>query len=474
MGIFGFQSLEPLILASLVTEDPILLLGKSGTGKTLILNRIAESLGLNHKHYNASLISFDDLIGFPFPSGDHKQIEYLPTPATLWGAESVLLDEISRCKPEIQNKFFSIVQEKKLQGISLHKLKYRWAAMNPIGEEEETWEETYRGSEPLDPALADRFSFLLPVLDWKDLSIEEQEDLLTFHHLPLAQNEELLALLAKARELFNASLSIPLPQTVKYCRHVGNFLSQTGIRFSPRRIKTLLRNITAVMAIHQTMGTEMDAELIKQTYLKVLQNSLPQRAWMEVIPEHQVQAAHQDALRILEERKPEEVWVMEFFMIPSFVKKIELLKEPTVHIDIKSAGFVQWMLREQPQRMAAFVFAVFPLLNEENWLNQEAMDEVHGCVKMILFAKGKGRWLDVKGNLVRSFNHTQLYKDVLMDLPNGSRKEKSTQLFCYLLCSGYSIQQPKELEEEFYQVCQRAAEMVSVASTVQKHNYERI
>ncbi|MBU3677642.1 MAG: hypothetical protein FGM54_10765 [Chitinophagaceae bacterium] len=63
LGLYGFKQLEHHILAALVSEDPILLIGLSGTGKTFLLNSVSEALGLNHKHYNAGLISFDDLMG---------------------------------------------------------------------------------------------------------------------------------------------------------------------------------------------------------------------------------------------------------------------------------------------------------------------------------------------------------------------------------------------------------------------------
>src|SRR6516162_2126594 len=67
LGVYGFDRAEPVILAALVTEDPLLLIGRSGTGKTFLLNTLSEALGLEHRHYNASLISFDDLVGFPYP-----------------------------------------------------------------------------------------------------------------------------------------------------------------------------------------------------------------------------------------------------------------------------------------------------------------------------------------------------------------------------------------------------------------------
>ena len=160
LGVYGFDSTEPVILAALVTEDPLLLIGPSGTGKTYLLNTLSEVLGLEHRHYNASLISFDDLVGFPYPDKDNAGVKFLQTPATVWGAESVLIDEISRCKPEHQNRLFSLVHERRIQGIPLPKLRFRWAAMNPCSSEQSGTED-YAGSEALDPALADRFALFV-------------------------------------------------------------------------------------------------------------------------------------------------------------------------------------------------------------------------------------------------------------------------------------------------------------------------
>ena len=141
-----FGGSEPVILAALVTEDPLLLIGASGTGKTYLLNSLSEALDLEHRHYNASLISFDDLVGFPYPDPDGTGVRFLETPATVWNAQSVLIDEISRSKPEQQNRLFSLVHERKVQGIDLPRLRYRWAAMNPCSSDQDR-EENYTGSE---------------------------------------------------------------------------------------------------------------------------------------------------------------------------------------------------------------------------------------------------------------------------------------------------------------------------------------
>jgi len=129
LGIVGWNHLEPVILAALATESPLLLIGPHGSAKTLVLTRLAEALGLSHRHYNASLLNFDDLVGFPVP--DNGRLVYLQTPATIWDAESVLFDEISRCRPELQNKLFPIVHEKVVQGVKLEKLSHRWGRDEP-------------------------------------------------------------------------------------------------------------------------------------------------------------------------------------------------------------------------------------------------------------------------------------------------------------------------------------------------------
>ena len=95
LGLYGLATIEPIILAALTTEEPLLLIGPHGTGKSLLLTRIAEALGLDFRHYNASLLNFDDLVGFPLPGKDGS-LEYVRTPAAIWGAGAVIFDEISR------------------------------------------------------------------------------------------------------------------------------------------------------------------------------------------------------------------------------------------------------------------------------------------------------------------------------------------------------------------------------------------
>ena len=80
IGVQGYGAVEPVVLAALISGDPLLLVGRAGTGKTFLLNSLSEVLGLEHRHYNASMISFDDLVGFPAPDGAGG-VAFLRTPA---------------------------------------------------------------------------------------------------------------------------------------------------------------------------------------------------------------------------------------------------------------------------------------------------------------------------------------------------------------------------------------------------------
>lgn len=174
LGLLGWDQLEPVLLAALATGEPMLLIGKHGTAKSFLLERLAQSLGLAYRFYNASLVNYDDLVGIPVPNAQQTSLHYISTPTAIWDAEVVFIDELNRTRPDLQNKLFSIIHEKRVQGVQLDKLRYRWAAMNPPPSDDQDPGDVYLGAEPLDPALADRFGFLIEVPDWCDLSAAEK------------------------------------------------------------------------------------------------------------------------------------------------------------------------------------------------------------------------------------------------------------------------------------------------------------
>ena len=179
LGIQGWSHLDAVLLAALATESPLLLVGPHGTAKSLLVEKIANALALALRHYNASLINYDDLVGIPLPEAGTNRLQFVTTPGAIWDAEFVFFDEISRCRPDLQNKMFPIVHERRIAGIRLDKLRHRWAAMNPPAPEDPDTAigEYYLGSEPLDPALVDRFPFVVPVPNWRQLRKEDRRRL---------------------------------------------------------------------------------------------------------------------------------------------------------------------------------------------------------------------------------------------------------------------------------------------------------
>ena len=168
LGVRGWEHLDPVLLAALALEAPVLLVGEHGTAKTLLVERLAVALGRPFRHYNAALLNYDDLVGIPMPD-DAGGLRFVGTPGAVWGAAFVFFDEVNRCRPDLQNKLFPIVHECRVAGIDLPDLRHRWAAMNPPPADEDPTS-GYLGAEPLDAALADRFWFVVRVPGWAELA----------------------------------------------------------------------------------------------------------------------------------------------------------------------------------------------------------------------------------------------------------------------------------------------------------------
>jgi MoxR-like ATPase len=155
IGLYGLERIENAVLAGLVTGDPLLLIGSHGSGKTLLCSRLAKALGLNFWAYDAGKALFEDVLGFPNPASKSSgQVEYVPTPISIWGKEFVLIDELSRANPSMQNKWLEVIRSRKIMGKEVRDLKYIFAAMNPP---------SYLGAHPLDAALAGRFAIIVQV-----------------------------------------------------------------------------------------------------------------------------------------------------------------------------------------------------------------------------------------------------------------------------------------------------------------------
>ncbi len=294
LGLQGLQGISPVLISALATEEPLLLIGPHGTAKSLLLTRVATALGLEFRHYNASLLNFDDLVGFPLPGKD-GQLEYIKTPAAIWGAGAVIFDEISRCRPDIQNKLFPIIHERKVQGLQLQGLRYRWSAMNPPSTDDN--DNGYLGSEPLDAALADRFAFVVEMPDWSSLSEAEQLAIVMADECAIeAKDAQYLAdVLARTHQHLPSVRAEMASGVASYVRTLMALLAQASVVLSPRRAGMLYRSVLAVNAAALALDPGADAA---EAALLAVTYALPQRAQGIAIPAVKLLAAHREAWRL--------------------------------------------------------------------------------------------------------------------------------------------------------------------------------
>jgi len=315
LGLVGMASIERVVLAALITGDPLLLIGAHGTAKSYLLLRICKALNIKWRHYNTSLLNYDDLVGYPLPDKDGN-LQFVQTPASIWGAEAVFLDEISRCRIDLQNKLFPIIHERRIQGIELPKLRYRWAAMNPpSGDDNDSLDSDYLGSQPLDPALADRFAFVVETPGWEDLDEQQRREVITRSNAPLepSATEYLRGVVEVGQRLFPQVYEELLPQLAHYIQLVNDLLrvaswlrrgstssaadGENRIALSPRRAGMLARNIAAVHVASMVLD---DSPKIEESARLALRHSIPHRAEGLVVSELKLTTAHREAWRLAE------------------------------------------------------------------------------------------------------------------------------------------------------------------------------
>jgi MoxR-like ATPase len=305
LNLFGLAHLDPVILAALADERPLLLIAPHGTAKSELLNRLAAALGLDHRHYNASLIAFDDLLGFAVPNATRTGLDYLATPGNLWNAESVFLDEISRCRPEHQNKLFSVIHEKRIQGLALPRLRYRWSAMNPpVTGDEEAHEEVYEGSLPLDPALADRFPYVVTLPALKELESPVRRQIILEGGEPPAPFPGLARLIDQARLFAGEDRTVRHAWTASYVNALVGPLQEAHLGISGRRAVAMAQTALSIAGAGQALGLDLDLEGAAFLALKW---GLPQRAQGRRIAEGKLRALHQMAVRAVKEG-PDSLW----------------------------------------------------------------------------------------------------------------------------------------------------------------------
>lgn len=442
LGVYGYDAVEDVILASLVTGDPLLLIGKAGTGKTFLLNSLSEALGIEHRHYNASLIAFDDLVGFPYPMEDGTAIRYIETPATIWQAQSVLIDELSRCKPEHQNRLFSLVHERRIQGIDLPRLRYRWAAMNPC--EAENSDDFYEGSVALDQALADRFAFVIEVPDWDGLDESDRRLVADARgvNVPSIDQVGLARAVEEGRRRF-ASATNDLHETaLAYTSVVATQLLQPAVRLSPRRVRMLSRNLVALTLVS---GGQPEREVFRVG----LTASLPQLAWGVRVADPVVRGAHAAAWDLVSQG-PHVRWLSQVLAETDLAKRCKLLLGGAPSPDTLTLAIRQSLVQLPKAHAAALAMALLPAVrNQPAGFGEESLAAVMEIAAGVLEVEGEAKW-QLRHDLNPANNPHPLLGEcaVLLESLPPRRRARARQLFYHCIAREIPLPDHQVLEQQ--------------------------
>lgn len=163
--IYGQQQIIKEVLITIFSGGHVLLVGVPGLAKTLLVNTIAQVLGLQYKRiqFTPDLMP-SDIIGTEI-LGQDREFKFIKGPLF---ANIILADEINRTPPKTQSALLEAMQEKSVttSGTS-YKLDspfFVLATQNPIEQE---------GTYPLPEAQLDRFMFNV-VLDYPSYEEELQ------------------------------------------------------------------------------------------------------------------------------------------------------------------------------------------------------------------------------------------------------------------------------------------------------------
>ena len=161
--IVGQQDVIDSVLISIFSNSHCLLIGVPGLAKTLLVNTIADSLGLNFNRiqFTPDLMP-SDIVGSEILD-ESRNFKFIKGPLF---ANIILADEINRTPPKTQSALLEAMQERSVTTggttYQLDKPFFVLATQNPIEQE---------GTYPLPEAQLDRFMFNI----WVDYPTLEEE-----------------------------------------------------------------------------------------------------------------------------------------------------------------------------------------------------------------------------------------------------------------------------------------------------------
>ena len=212
--IFGQDDIIKEVLISIFSNGHCLLVGVPGLAKTLLVNTLAEVLGLQYKRiqFTPDLMP-SDIIGTEILD-ENRKFKFVKGPLF---ANIILADEINRTPPKTQAALLEAMQEKTVTaaGVNykLDKPFFVLATQNPIEQE---------GTYPLPEAQLDRFMFNI----WLDYpSLEDEIEIVQKTTTP--QNVKLNNVISGEEILYFQELVRRIPINDNVLRYAVNLTVST-------------------------------------------------------------------------------------------------------------------------------------------------------------------------------------------------------------------------------------------------------
>jgi MoxR-like ATPase len=286
LGIHGWEWGQQLaVLTSLVSCQPVLLVGHHGAAKTMTAQRIAQMMAMKFWCYPLDKASFEDIVGFVFPdlsAENGGEIRYFRTPGSIWHQEFVLLDELLRAAPGVQSKCMELL----LSGTCLGEptaLKYCWAATNPVSQ-------NYHVSAP-DDALVSRFGFLIepPNIDSMSDEVvariipswceEDGRDIAFFDRLQIPELHRIRAGIEDAKRRVPEVVRTEGATLRDYLRYLYRSMysrhPEESERLDSRTFVSLHRSLTCYRALRIAAGNAPTLNEDDDSILAVAEQALP-------------------------------------------------------------------------------------------------------------------------------------------------------------------------------------------------------
>jgi MoxR-like ATPase len=294
-GIYGYDGIEDLVLACLALGEPLLLVGGPGSAKTTFAERLAAALKLRFWAYDASKALFEDVLG-PFdPRGMMEgRVAYLQTDLTIWDKEFVLIDELSRANPSMQNKWLEVIQSRRVMGKGIDRLRFIVAAMNPTG---------LLGTMPLDEALAGRFTVIARVPEAMDMNVDDRRKVILNRSgldgsgvapVDAGPLPDLGRVIGRIRAAYPWAERVYGATAALYVDRLADYLKAKDALLDGRRLGKMYRALVALVATHRVMHdvSDLDGDGLLDLFLHGLEGTLPFETMGRTVSRVVIDGAH--------------------------------------------------------------------------------------------------------------------------------------------------------------------------------------